>query len=111
MKGSQIIIGQTYLFVATEALGRKHLEGMAFTVIEKKAVFRRLKKGHRKVNRFFNEDGVGARPEELEPLPERENGCSHCAIGEMIDVEHIPRANEMATRYECNNCGHTETFP
>ncbi len=79
MRSKDIIEGGTYLFLATEALGRKHLEGKPFTVVEIKAVFRRLKfkGGTRKVKRFFNEDGIGARAEELEPIdheqPEQED--------------------------------------
>lgn len=68
MKAADIIIGETYLFVATESAARKHLEGQPFTVTGKRAVWRRLSKSSRRVNRFFNEDGIGARPEELEPL-------------------------------------------
>lgn len=68
MKAADIIIGETYLFVATESAARKHLEGRPFTVTGKKAVWRRLSRRSRRVNRFFNEDGIGARPEELEPL-------------------------------------------
>lgn len=57
------------MFVATDSPARKHLEGEEFTVVEIKAVFRRFpRKGTRKVKRFFNADGVGARAEELEPL-------------------------------------------
>jgi hypothetical protein len=69
MKSRDIKPGETYMFVATDSEARKHLEGQPFTVTEIKAVYRRVKrKGTRKVNRYFNEDGVGARAEELEPL-------------------------------------------
>lgn len=67
MKSSQIKVGETYMFVATDNPARKHLEGQPFEVTEIKAVFRRIR-GTRKVKRFFNEDGVGARAEELEPM-------------------------------------------
>lgn len=78
MKGSEIKQGETYMFVATDSPARKHLEGQEFTVVEIKAVFRRLfKKGTRKVKRFFNEDGVGARAEELEPLDSKSPAENH----------------------------------
>lgn len=67
MRGSEIKQGETYMFVATDSPARKHLEGQPFTVVEIKAVWRRVR-GTRKVKRFFNEDGVGARADELEPL-------------------------------------------
>jgi hypothetical protein len=66
MRQSDITIGETYLFVATDNPTRKHLEGEPFTVEYKKAVWRKTgRKGSRKQNRFFNADGVGARAEEL----------------------------------------------
>lgn len=69
MKSSEIKVDETYLFLATDSPARKHLEGQEFTVVRIEAVWRRLKKkGSRRVKRFFNEDGVGARAEELEPL-------------------------------------------
>lgn len=68
MKGNQIQVGGTYMFVATDSPGRKHLEGQPFTVERIEAVWRRRFKQSRKVKRFFNEDNVGARAEELEPL-------------------------------------------
>lgn len=69
MKSSQIKQGETYMFVATDSPARKHLEGEPFTVVNIKAVWRRLKlKGSKKVKRFFNADGVGARADELEPM-------------------------------------------
>lgn len=69
MKTKDIKQGETYMFVGTESPARKHLEGEEFTVVEIKAVWRRvIRKGSRKVKRFFNADGVGARADELEPL-------------------------------------------
>lgn len=68
MKSSQVKQGETYLFVATDSQARKHLEGQPFYVAEIKAVWRRTFKQSRRVKRFFNEDGIGARAEELEPL-------------------------------------------
>jgi hypothetical protein len=69
MKSKDIKQGETYMFVGTESPARKHLEGEPFTVQEIRAVWRRVfRKGSRKVKRFFNADGVGARADELEPL-------------------------------------------
>lgn len=72
MKGADIVVGETYLFVATMSEARKHLEGEHFTVTEIKKVWRKMGysrgKKSMKVNRYFNEDGVGARADELEPL-------------------------------------------
>lgn len=68
MKSSEIKIGETYTFVATESQARKHLEGQPFTVVEIKPVWRRLFKQSKRVKRFFNEDGIGARADELEPM-------------------------------------------
>lgn len=70
MKYSEIKVGETYLFVGSDSLSRKHLEGEEFTVTDIKLVWRQRFKKSRKVKRFFNADGVGARPEELEPLDE-----------------------------------------
>jgi hypothetical protein len=69
MKSADIKIEETYLFVATDSPARKHLEGQEFTVVRSEFVWRRVKKkGSRRVKRFFNEAGDGARAEELEPL-------------------------------------------
>lgn len=68
MKSADIKEGETYIFVSTDSPARKYLEGQDFKVVRIDMVFRRLKiKGRRKVKRFFNEDNVGARAEELEP--------------------------------------------
>jgi hypothetical protein len=73
MKSADIKQDETYLFVGTDSPARKHLEGEEFTVTRIEYVWRRLKKkGSRRVKRFFNEAGDGARAEELEPL-DREN--------------------------------------
>ncbi len=62
--------GATYLFVATDSTARQPLVGYPFTVQYRKAVFRKFRgQATRKRLRFFNDDGVGARAEELEPLP------------------------------------------
>lgn len=68
MKVKEIQVGETYFFVATDSPARKHLEGTEFTVFEIKPVWRRFSKKSKRVVRFFNEFGEGARPEELEPL-------------------------------------------
>lgn len=68
MKSSDIKIGTTYMFVATDAPARKSLEGKPFTVVDIRAVWRRWAKKSRRTKRFFNEDGVGARADELEPI-------------------------------------------
>jgi uncharacterized protein YifE (UPF0438 family) len=70
MKSSEIKAGQTYMFVATESPARKHLEGQPFTVVNIEAVWRKVFRRSKKVKRFFNEDGIGARADELEPLDE-----------------------------------------
>jgi hypothetical protein len=71
MNASEIKVGETYMVVATLSDQRKHLEGLPFEVVEIREVWRGRKWGRakkHKVKRFFNEDGIGARPEELEPL-------------------------------------------
>jgi len=68
MKSADIKVGETYRFMGSESPTRAHLAGEEFTVVNIENVWRRLKKGRRKVKRFFNEDGVGARADELEPL-------------------------------------------
>lgn len=61
--------GETYLFIGTDSAVRQHLVGRPFTVAYRKAVFRKTSGRTGKRVRFFNHDGVGARSEELEPLP------------------------------------------
>lgn len=70
MKSSEIKVGETYLFVATESPARKNLEGEPFTVVDIKPVWRRIFRQSKRVKRFFNADGVGARADELEPYQE-----------------------------------------
>lgn len=67
MKQSDIKIGQTYMFVATDHPQKKHLEGQPFTVTEIKPS-RQARNKHRKVNIYFDADGNTARAEELEPI-------------------------------------------
>lgn len=68
MKSSEIKIGETYLFVATDSPTRKHLEGQPFEVTEKRRVWRRVKGKRANVYRFFNDQGAAARAEELESM-------------------------------------------
>jgi hypothetical protein len=68
MKSSDIKPGETYRFMGSESPTRAHLAGQPFTVVEIKAVWRRLFKKSKRVKRFFNEDGIGARADELEPM-------------------------------------------
>jgi hypothetical protein len=70
MKRQDIKEGETYHFIATTSPERQHLVGKPFTVSELKPVWRKLKRARKKVYRAFNDDGIGARPEELEPLPD-----------------------------------------
>ena len=70
MKSNEIKTGETYTFMGSESPARSHLAGEPFTVVEIKNVWRRVNKGRRKVKRFFNADGVGARADELEPIDE-----------------------------------------
>jgi rubrerythrin len=104
MKQSDIVVGQTYLFLATDSPARKHLEGKPFTVTEKKAVFRKFyRKGTKKVNRYFNADGIGARAEELEPLPASLSiTCTYCG--------YIDLATEW-TDGRCPECGEAALVP
>lgn len=110
MRSKDIKEGETYLFVATTSETRKHLEGTQFTVYEKRLVFRRLQKGRKKVYRYFNEDGIGARPEELEPLPDAPqchicgsdtpHSCTHC--GQPVCDIHTSRRMDRVR--ECTEC-------
>ncbi len=69
MKQSDIVVGETYLFVATDDASRLHLVGKPFTVTEKKKVWKNQTISRRvPVWRFLNSDGVRARADELEPL-------------------------------------------
>lgn len=68
MRSNEIKVGETYTFVGSENQARAHLAGEPFTVTEIRPVWRRLHKQSRKVKRFFNADGVGARADELEPI-------------------------------------------
>jgi len=72
MRTNDIKIGETYFFLATDSAARKHLEGTNFLVTEIKPVWRRFGGASKRVKRFFNEFGEGARAEELEPMSQRE---------------------------------------
>lgn len=85
MKSKDIKIGETYMFVATDNPARKHLEGKHFFVSDRKTVYRRLKKGTRKVYRFENEYGDQARAEELEPIDEMNPDQDSKATKEILD--------------------------
>jgi hypothetical protein len=80
MKRDDIEIGETYLFMGSDSPKRKHLAGQPFTVTSKDQVYRKVSYRHKKrsmkVTRFFNDDGVGARAEELGTLPK--TGFYHC---------------------------------
>lgn len=105
MRKQDIEVGETYLFVATDNPTRKHLEGQPFKVVERKAVFRKLKRGTRKPIRFFNENGVGARAEELGPLPANEwYTCPDCKEASKIE-DLQTRIVDDQTRKACPNCG------
>lgn len=103
MKSNQIKVGETYTLVATEAPGRKHLEGQPFTVTEIKNVFRRLKfrGGTRKVKRFFNAEGDGARAEELEPQQEV---CETCGGTGQVERNIVRDGIEMDVPALCTDC-------
>lgn len=73
MLKADVQVGETYLFTGSSSPKRQHLAGELFTVHDAKQVWRKMTymRGRRttKTWRFFNEDGIGARAEELEPLP------------------------------------------
>lgn len=102
-------MGETYLFVGSDSPKRAHLAGHPFTVTSIEKVYRKIayRKGKRsmKVTRFFNDDGIGARPEELEPLPANEwvkcNLCS--AYANISEIKKIKEDNnDIAVK--CPNC-------
>lgn len=104
MRKQDIEVGETYLFVATDNPTRKSLEGQPFKVVERKAVFRKLKRGTRKPIRFFNENGVGARAEELGPLPEHEwSVCPDCKHAEKYSTIQYTDGKNMVICGECDN--------
>lgn len=105
MKHSDIEVGKTYLFVATDSPARKHLEGTAFTVTNKDKVWRRKGGRRHRSWRAFNADGVAVRPDELGELPD--DHCPNCFVGTFGLVE----CHNGREKFECDKCGHTQTFP
>lgn len=130
MKQSDIKVGVTYLFVATDSEARKHLEGKPFTVERIENVWRKFRgKGRKKVKRFFNDDNVGARAEELERItlcdncqkPEtdqavvkhgEENWCLDCmrlaghCIECDVDIRQVVEDYFMYDDDRCPDCVH-----
>lgn len=109
MLKNEIEVGETYLFVGSDSPARKHLAGEPFTVTEKKRVFRKgsYKRGKRtmKVLRFFNEDGIGARAEELEPLPgDMFHKCGNCKTITKVEELHTEEGSPHSV---CPECGET----
>ncbi len=106
MKRDDIEIGVTYLFVGSDSPKRKHLAGQPFTVQSKGMVYRKVKYRHKKrsmkVARFFNDDGVGARAEELEALPKDFTRCNNC--GCWSDLSKIEPTTEKGP-INCPECG------
>jgi hypothetical protein len=82
MKRDDIEVGETYLFVGSDSPKRKHLAGQPFTVVSKDQVYRKVSYRHKKrsmkVTRFYNDDGIGARAEELGALPKDFTRCGNC---------------------------------
>jgi hypothetical protein len=83
MRGKDISVGETYLFLATDSQARKHLEGQPFTVDRIEPVWRRLGGRSRRVKRYYNQEGDAARAEELEPI----DATSLKASGYLIDTD------------------------
>jgi hypothetical protein len=109
LKHEDIEVGGTYLLV-TDNLTRRYLSGHPFTVKERRKVWRAQTTGLRiKVWRYYNEDAVAVRADELQELPERELPCTECPIGEY--EQHGFTSPSGQTNYKCNNCGHIVSFP
>jgi len=107
MKQNDIVIGETYLFVGSDNPVRAHLAGKPFKVVDKRAVFRKFKgQVTRKRNRFFNDDGVGARAEELEPITASSGivKCDKC--GYVAPLGEIAEADS-----KCPECGEPVSVP
>ncbi len=108
MKHKDIKVGETYLLV-TDNLTRQHLSGQPFTVTEKRKVWRAQTVSRRhKVWRYFNEDAVAVRADELQELPEREFPCQQCSTGQYHQVGST--SPNGTVRYRCD-CGHEVSFP
>lgn len=114
MLKSEIQVGETYYFVGSDSPTRKHLAGMPFKVVRKERVFRKqayrrgkARTGTVKVLRFFNDDNIGARAEELEPLPaEGFHHCTNCDTWHRVQDLHVEPGNEQIHNV-CPECGET----
>lgn len=122
MTNNDIVIGTTYLFTGSESPTRSHLAGTEFTVVDKKKVFRKIsqRRGKRAmmVWRFFNEDGVGARADELGELPKQgpqplncyicgKGASLHCwrcdrPICEACDSTCMPQPSQLIVCFRCD---------
>lgn len=106
MKRDDIEVGETYLFMGSDSPKRKHLAGQPFTVTSKDQVYRKVSYRHKKrsmkVTRFFNDDGVGARAEELGTLPGDFTRCRNC--GSWSNVSQIAPEVEKGP-INCPECG------
>jgi hypothetical protein len=114
LKKDDIEVGETYLFVGSDSLKRAHLAGHPFTVTSIDKVYRKIsyRKGKRsmKVTRFFNDDGVGARAEELETLPATGfHQCTTCNEWSRLEDLHAAEENETIVK-ACPHCGATVTL-
>jgi predicted RNA-binding Zn-ribbon protein involved in translation (DUF1610 family) len=106
MKRDDIEVGETYLFMGSDSPKRKHLAGQPFTVTSKDQVYRKVSYRHKKrsmkVTRFFNDDGVGARAEELGALPGDFTRCRNC--GSWSNITLIAPEVEKGP-INCPECG------
>lgn len=106
MKRDDIEVGETYLFVGSDSPKRKHLAGQPFTVTSKDQVYRKVSYRHKKrsmkVTRFFNDDGVGARAEELGALPKDFTRCRNCGCWSNL-TEIAPEVEKGPIN--CPECG------
>lgn len=108
MKKQDIELGVTYLFMGSESPKRKHLAGQPFTVVTIDKVYRKVSYRHKKrlmkVTRFFNEDGIGARAEELGELPiDRFYTCPHCKDVAKYGDLHFDGQDDIQAL--CPSCG------
>lgn len=113
LKKQDIEVGETYLFVGSDSPKRAHLAGQPFTVSSIEKVYRKVSYRHKKrsmkVTRFFNDDGVGARAEELEELPKTGfYQCQNqdCRKWSRVADLHVEPGNEEIHNV-CPECGHT----
>lgn len=78
MKNKEIQEGQTYMFVATEDVNRKHLEGQPFFVWMSSRSKKRTRRGKPLRSQFYNSNSEMAIAEELQPLAEIFPRCIKC---------------------------------